>query len=153
MDDFREDGIRKAIEIGGRVNGASLLNLAAAILRGDATPSPALAEWFDTAVGAIFDGASADEACGVKRKQGPDPIASKGQNIDRDSRILDLVDAARRDGYPTSPNAQKASCFEVVAEQMGLSEKTVRTVYYNWETVAHDTCPDPFAPPPEDGSP
>jgi hypothetical protein len=145
MDDFREDGIRKAVEIGGRVNGASLLNLAAAILRGKATPSPALADWFTSAVDAIFDGASADVAFDVRRKQGPDPIATVDRNLARDGRILDLVNAARRDGYLTGGNRERPSCFELVAEQLGLPEKTVRTVYYEWETVVHDTCPDPEA--------
>lgn len=144
MDDL-EDSIRLAIEKGGRINGVDLLDVVANVLAGRLPHSPALAEWFRAAVDAIGHGESADIAFGTKRKQGPDSLAVRNANLDRDGQILNLVDDARRNGYPTSANTEKPSCFDLVSEQMGLPEKTVRSVYYDWETVIEETLP--FAGP------
>lgn len=133
----REKDIREAIEIGGRFNSVMLLEVAAGILHGQSEPSPALAEWFTQATKAIASGTPADDAFGTRRKRGPhDPVASRDERIARERRICDAVDQARADGYPTSPSRERASCFEVAAERLGLAgESVARKVYYQWERV------------------
>lgn len=140
----REDDIRKAIEFGGRTNGFDLLAQVAHVLKEHEEPSPALAAWFANAVKQIRTGASADVAFGVKRASGPhDPIRTRERHADRDGQILEAVRAAQAEGHPTSPNTHTASCFEVVAERLGLPEKTVRTVFYNWDEVEFIEWPAP----------
>lgn len=149
--DPRERYIREAIRLGGRANSFDLLALVAHSMAAHAMaargmvgadpPSPALAQWFTAAVNAIAAGKTADEAFGLKRRQGRDPIAHRAEDVERDLRILDAVAAARAEGYPTSANAERESCFDVAARQLKLSEKTVRSKYYEWE-VEHLSTPE-----------
>lgn len=138
-----DESIRRAIEMGGRVNSFDLLLIAAQVLNGDLPPSPCLSTWFRTAVDAIGNGSTADEAFGIKRKQGPDPLKARTKNLDRDIRIRDLVDEARKQGYPTSANEKGMSCFDLVAEQLKLDEKTVSKIYYDLEIIPLATRPEP----------
>jgi len=134
---MREDGIKTAIAIGGRVNGVDLLHLAAQIVN---QTSPALAAWLDQGVNRILAGDSADDAYGVSRKRGlNDPLANRNRLLD----IARRVDDARAKGFKTQASGQKGSCFDVVAEEMGCDEATIRKAYYKWEVVDDIHFPHP----------
>ncbi|MBK5941432.1 hypothetical protein [Halochromatium roseum] len=127
-----EQSIEDAIANGGRNSSAALLRYASGILRGELPLSPALAQWFTEAIERIGNDESADVAFGTKRRKGSKPIRSGEQDA---ISILDRVNAARAEGYPTKENRNSPSCFHVAAESLGLSEDIVRKRYYDWEVV------------------
>lgn len=130
-----EENIARAIEIGGRENGFMLLCLASAILAGKVRPSPALAKWFDLAVTEIEAGASADQAFAIAKKRGPDPLKTLEERAERGSRVLSAIDARMREGYKPGATSDLPSVFEIVGEDLGVSEGQVRAIYYEWEIV------------------
>jgi hypothetical protein len=131
----REEDIALAIELGGRENGFMLLCLASAILAGKVRPSPALAKWFACAVSEVEAGASADQAFAIAKKRGPDPLKTLEERAKRDSQVLSTIDARLQEGYKTSANSGLPSVFEIVGDDLGISEGQVRAIYYEWETV------------------
>lgn len=135
----REEDIALAIELGGRENGFMLLCLASAILAGKVRPSPALAKWFDCAVSEVEAGASADQAFAIAKKRGPDPLKTLEERIERDSRVLSAIGARMREGYKTSANSELPSVFEIVGDDLGMSEGQVRAICYDWEIVENTT--------------
>lgn len=139
-DDLLEASIREASAIGGRVNAVDLLAINSLIARGALPPSPALGEWLAKGVQAILDGATEGTAFGTRRRQGRhDPLASRDHSL----AILQRVNAARAQGFKTQPRGPHPSCFEVVAEELGCDEATVRKAYYEWETVDDIQFPRP----------
>lgn len=136
---FLEAGIKEAIALGGRVNAVDLLAINSLIARGALPPSPALATWLADGVQAILDGATADDAFGIRRKQGPDPLEYRDNPIEIHKRVT----AARKQGYKTQPNRGQPSCFEVVAEELGGDEATVRKTFYTWKVIEDIQFPRP----------
>jgi hypothetical protein len=141
------DSPRDAAPVG-KANGLNLLFEAAAVLRGQAPASPALADWFTGCVQAIAAGSSPDDAFFAKART----IRWEGSDIDtarRDWKVRLACEEQLANGLKLG-GLEEASAFKQVAAKLPVSAGTARNCYYNFETVEEIFFDPPQIPPKKD---